>query len=325
MGSGFAGWSLSLNKIPELMPAPTRIIDTHQHVFWHGRDDAGLVADMDEHGIEYAWLLTWEIAPSESHPNYAPALNPVRVRADGTMEGIPLDDLLVAKRNDPGRFVLGFCPHPLMGNAPARLKAAAAMYGVKICGEWKFRIPFDDPRCIVLFRTAGELGMPVVLHLDIPFPPDENGKPLYSDFWYGGTVDNLERALIACPETVFIGHASGFWRELSADADAKPGRDGYPTGPRFRPPARSTGYWKNTTISTPTSPPDRDALRWNGIPDTPKNFLRIFPQNFSLPATAMAANCMPFSLPSILMGRRWKTSIGETPQNSYPLQPRNNP
>lgn len=231
MGSGFAGWSLSLNKIPELMPAPTRIIDTHQHVFWHGRDDAGLVADMDEHGIEYAWLLTWEIAPSESHPNYAPALNPVRVRADGTMEGIPLDDLLVAKRNDPGRFVLGFCPHPLMGNAPARLKAAAAMYGVKICGEWKFRIPFDDPRCIVLFRTAGELGMPVVLHLDIPFPPDENGKPLYSDFWYGGTVDNLERALIACPETVFIGHASGFWRELSADADAKPGRDGYPTGP----------------------------------------------------------------------------------------------
>jgi len=27
------------------------IIDTHQHVFWHGKDDAGLIADMDAHGI----------------------------------------------------------------------------------------------------------------------------------------------------------------------------------------------------------------------------------------------------------------------------------
>ena len=34
------------------------IIDSHQHVFWHGRDDAGLVADMDQHGIDLAWLLT---------------------------------------------------------------------------------------------------------------------------------------------------------------------------------------------------------------------------------------------------------------------------
>ena len=45
------------------MPQPTRIIDSHQHVFWHNRDDKGLVQDMDEHGIETAWLLTWEIPP----------------------------------------------------------------------------------------------------------------------------------------------------------------------------------------------------------------------------------------------------------------------
>ena len=36
------------------------IIDAHQHVFWHGRDDAGLIADMDEQGIDKAWALTWE-------------------------------------------------------------------------------------------------------------------------------------------------------------------------------------------------------------------------------------------------------------------------
>lgn len=217
------------------MSAPTRIIDTHQHVFWHGRDDAGLIADMDEQGIEYAWLLTWEIAPSEHEDGYVRVLNPARVRPDGTHEGIPLADLLLAKANYPDRFVLGFCPHPLIGDAPARLKAAAAMYGVKVCGEWKFRIPFDDPRCIVLFRVAGELGMPVVLHLDIPFLPDENGGPTYSRYWYGGTVENLERALIACPETIFIGHASGFWREISSDADINISHDGYPKGPVHAP------------------------------------------------------------------------------------------
>ncbi len=211
------------------MTTPTRIIDTHQHVFWWNRDDAGLIADMDDHGIEYAWLLTWEIAPNEHAEGYVKALNPVRMRADGTMEGIVLEDLLIAKSHYPDRFVLGFCPHPLRGDASARLQEAASMYGVKVCGEWKFRIPFDDPRCIRLFRAAGELGMPVVLHLDVPFLPDENGKPTYYDTWYGGTVDNLERALLACPETTFIGHAPGFWREISADAATT--REVYPKGP----------------------------------------------------------------------------------------------
>jgi predicted TIM-barrel fold metal-dependent hydrolase len=215
------------------MPAPTQKIDTHQHVFWQGRNDEGLISDMDEHGIEYAWLLSWEIAPSEHSEAYTGLLNPVHLRPDGTHKGIPLADLIVAKRNYPDRFVLGFCPHPLAGNAPSRLKAAARMHGVKVCGEWKFRIPFDDPRCILLFRTAGELGMPVVLHLDVPFLPDENGHPTYYENWYGGTVDNLERALIACPETNFIGHAPGFWREISADAATE--YQLYPRGPLQAP------------------------------------------------------------------------------------------
>jgi predicted TIM-barrel fold metal-dependent hydrolase len=90
---------------------------------------------------------------------------------------------------------------------------------VRVCGEWKFRMLFDDPRCINLFRKAGELGCPVVLHLDVPFLPDEHGQINYVPAWYGGTVANLERALQACPRTNFIGHAPGFWREISGDAD----------------------------------------------------------------------------------------------------------
>lgn len=206
------------------------IIDSHQHVFWHGRNDADLVADMDAQGIDTAWLLSWEVLPSEDEPSYHGVLNPVHLRADGTHAGVPLSDLLLARDRYPERFVVGFCPHPLIGDAAARFEAAYHIHRVRVCAEWKFRIPFDDPRCLELFRKAGQLACPVVLHLDVPYlPHPETGQPVYQRSWYGGTVANLERALQACPETLFIGHAPGFWREISGDADADP--KVYPTGP----------------------------------------------------------------------------------------------
>lgn len=207
---------------------PARLIDTHQHVFWHGRDDRGLIDDLDAHGIDTAWLLSWDVAPWEDARGYHAVLNALNIRPDGTHAGITFRDLLTAHRNYPGRFVLGYCPHPLIGDAPAILRSAVRMYGVRVCGEWKFRIPFDDPRCLELFRVAGELHLPVVLHLDVPYLHID-GKQVYQANWYGGTVANLERALQACPDTIFIGHAPGFWREISGDADADPA--GYPQGP----------------------------------------------------------------------------------------------
>ena len=210
------------------MKTPQRIIDSHQHVFWHGKNDAGLIADMDEHGIECSWLLSWDVPPTEDHPGYHGVLNPIHIRDDGTHRGIPLVDLLLARDHYPDRFVIGYCPHPASPQASALLRSAVDMHGVQVCGEWKFRIPIDDPRSLELFHCAGELKLPVVLHLDVPYLHIE-GKQIYQPLWYGGTVENLERALQSCPETIFIGHAPGFWREISGDAmmDAAP----YPRGP----------------------------------------------------------------------------------------------
>ncbi|HXG23918.1 MAG TPA: amidohydrolase family protein [Chthonomonadales bacterium] len=206
------------------------LIDTHQHIFWHGRDDAGLVADMDEQGIELAWLLSWEILPHEDESAYHGALNPLHVRPNGTHPGIPLCDLVLARSRYPNRFVLGYCPHPQWADAPALFESAYRIHGVRVCGEWKFRILFDDPRCLEVFRVAGRLKCPVVLHLDVPYMRDaQTGQLKYQRSWYGGTVENLERALKACPETIFIGHAPGFWREISGDADTA--TEAYPKGP----------------------------------------------------------------------------------------------
>ena len=64
--------------------------------------------------------------------------------------------------------------------------------GVRVCGEWKFRVPFDDPRCLALFKMAGKLKLPVVLHLDVQYLPDPaTGAPVYQRMWYGGNVGAL--------------------------------------------------------------------------------------------------------------------------------------
>jgi len=205
------------------------IIDAHQHVFWHGRDDGGLVADMDGQGIDLAWLLTWEVPVTENPTGYPTAFNPVNIRADGTFTGIPFSDLLKAKEHYPDRFVLGYCPDAIVDTAAEQFESAYNMHGVRICGEWKLRMLLDDPRSLRLFHKAGELLCPVVIHIDVPYLPDaETGEPVYQREWYGGTVENFERALQACPETTFLGHGPGFWREISGDAPVRP--ETYPDG-----------------------------------------------------------------------------------------------
>jgi predicted TIM-barrel fold metal-dependent hydrolase len=206
------------------------IIDAHQHVNWHGRTEDGLIQDMDSHGIDVAWILSWEILPEEHASAWHGTLNAEHARPDGTHPGMPLSDLLRARGKYPDRFVVGFTPHTAYDNAAARFESAFHMHGVRVCGEWKARMLFDDPRCLELFRKAGELGCPVTLHLDKPYLIDaQSGKPVYQPNWYGGTVQNLERALHACPKTSFIGHAPGFWCEISGDADGD--REPYPGGP----------------------------------------------------------------------------------------------
>jgi predicted TIM-barrel fold metal-dependent hydrolase len=204
-----------------------KIVDSHQHVLWHHRNAQGLIDDLDEHGITYAWLLSWLPDPGNAQAR-AFALNPMNVRLDGSQDGITLRDIVETREKWPDRFVVGYCPNPRWSEAPDMLRSAYHMHGARVCGEWKFHMLFDDPRCLEVFRVAGELKMPVVLHLDVPYLKNREGEFEYFEGWFGGTIDNLERAMQACPETIFIGHAPGFWREISADAAEC--TDMYPSG-----------------------------------------------------------------------------------------------
>ncbi|MDA0747151.1 MAG: amidohydrolase family protein [bacterium] len=187
------------------------LIDAHNHPNWWGHDARKMLNDMDEQGIEQMWLLSWECPETD----YSPKLNDHLPQGGG---GIPLRDVLEVGREAPDRFVLGYMPHPKRPDAIDRLKAAVEIHGVRLAGELKARVPFDDPDAIRLYQVCGEMGLPITLHLE--YPIDGAQKYPRPNYWYGGSMDALERAIQACPETVFIGHAKGFWAHISGDDQA---------------------------------------------------------------------------------------------------------
>ena len=197
------------------------IIDAHNHPNWHGHDADRILANMDAQGIDQTWLFSWEVPEDEYSPSYHKVLPP-----GGT--GIPLADVLEVGRQAPDRFVLGYMPHPKRPDAIDRLKAAVEIHGIRLASELKVRLSFDDPDALDLYQACGQMRLPITIHLDYPI---NQGSARYPrpNYWYGGSLDALERAIIECPETVFIGHAPGFWAHISNDDRHR--TESYPDGP----------------------------------------------------------------------------------------------
>jgi predicted TIM-barrel fold metal-dependent hydrolase len=213
------------------MPAKREIVDIHTHVNYHGHNIADAVRNMDEQGIGTAWLLTWE-APADEYgagdPRY---LSPHQL-------GIPFGDVVHAVERHPDRFVAGWAIDPRRPKAVDRLRAAVETYRVRVYGEMKLRMMYDNLDAIAMYRACGELGLPVHFHLEIELP-NPGGITLGGGerpYWYGGEFDVIERFLAKCPATTFIGHAPGFWREMSGDASV---REAYPRG-KVQPGGRLT-------------------------------------------------------------------------------------
>ncbi len=190
-----------------------RVIDTHNHPNWIGYNGARIVENMDNAGIERTWLLSWELPEVEMATSYYRELTPTGV-------GIPFRDVIDVAQRYPDRFILGTTTDPRDPQAHQKLKAAVDIFNVRVFGEFKRRIRYDNPDVIRLFHYAGELGLPVTIHLDATFP--RHGVASDWQWWYGGGLEVMEPALRLCPHTHFQGHAPGFWREISADADQEP-------------------------------------------------------------------------------------------------------
>lgn len=199
------------------------IIDAHNHPDWHGHDLQKFLANMERFHIDVTWLLSWECPADE----YAPGNIPVMPNT-GPRGPIPFTRCISYAERAAGKFIMGYAPDPRRPEATDQLQAAIAIYGVRVCGELKLRMMYDNPDALRLFRFCGEKGLPVTVHIDYPGDLNVVSKYPRPDWWYGGGIEALERALQACPKTCFLGHAPGFWSHISADENCN--KPGYPKG-----------------------------------------------------------------------------------------------
>ena len=210
------------------------LIDAHNHPNWWGHDARRILTNMDEHGIDQMWLFSWEVPERDYDPNaYHKALPPTGV-------GIPLADVLEVGRAAPDRFILGYMPDVKRPDAVDRLRAAVEIHGIRVASELKQRVMYDDYDALRVFGACGEMGLPVTIHLEYPIPTTHT-YPRWS-WWYGGSIDTLERVLQACPGTDFIGHAPAFWSNISGDERGK--GEMYPEG-KVVPGGRTVELLKN--------------------------------------------------------------------------------
>ena len=197
------------------------IIDVHNHPDYHGYSPERFLQNMDENGVDKTFLLSWEAPVTDYDPASKHLLSP---HSD---DPIPFLSCVHYYEKAPDRFYLGFSPDPRQPNAIERLKAMTMLYDIKLCGEFKLRMVFDDPDALRMFRYCGEIGLPVLVHIDYEF--DAAGSYPWPNYWYGGGIEAFGRALEACPDTIFLGHAPGFWAHISGDGQHI--TKAYPRGP----------------------------------------------------------------------------------------------
>ncbi len=187
------------------------IVDAHNHPDWQGHDLSAFLENMALCHIDKTWLLSWEAPEDEYDP--VPSHSYTSLRDE--RGPIPFARCLHYKEQAPEEFVLGYAPDPRRPDALDRLRAAVEIYGVQLYGELKLRMVYDNPDALRMFRYCGELGLPVIVHID--YPLDTGSAYPRPNWWYGGGMEAFERAVCACPETVFIGHGPGFWAHIAAD------------------------------------------------------------------------------------------------------------
>lgn len=126
---------------------------------------------------------------------------------------------------DPAHYAWMCNPEPIDPDTVYETLKQYKSLGAVGVGELMCNRPMTDPSLRALFDAAGQLGLPITLHMSPAVGcsygvVDEPGLPL------------LERSLHDFSDTVFVGHSACFWCQISADAPTDPaGRNGYPKGP----------------------------------------------------------------------------------------------
>jgi uncharacterized protein len=176
------------------------MIDFHQHIGHMGRTIEHVLKHQDAHGVKRSVILP--IDGTATQPERWPSAE-------------ALDEATLY----PDRLIPFFHMDPMRPGTLERMRRAHRM-GARGFGEHKAPYPVDAPEMLPVYRLCAELDWPVLLHFEYGM--------------YNYNLDAFEQVLRDNPDTVFIGHAQGWWANVSADAQTDhtaPGFVAYPTGP----------------------------------------------------------------------------------------------
>ncbi len=185
-----------------------------------------LIHRMDEEGIDKAVLMPVNVSPEicQAPLFFSPKsdiLSQLEAAADYS------DRLILFGNLDPRMGCFGNLTEDQLENPPVtdfspflkRFKESGCV-GI---GEIVANLPLDDPRVINLFRQCGEWDMPVLFHCTGP------GQGVYGLYDEIG-LPRLEKLLNSAADTIIIGHAPGFWSEVSGNITPE-NKFLYPEGP----------------------------------------------------------------------------------------------
>ena len=171
------------------------MIDAHLHIGHGGRTREDLIAHLDFHHVSRAVVLPLE-----------------DLRRDVLYS---TEDALDAAEKYPDR-IIPFCHVDPNSENPLKRVEDYARKGCKGFGEHKVQgMEIDAPIMLEVYRLCGELGLPVLLHIEY------GGR-------YNTNFHHFEVVVKSHPGTIFIGHAQAWWANISADV---PMDDAYPQGP----------------------------------------------------------------------------------------------
>ncbi|MEM1601727.1 MAG: amidohydrolase family protein [Candidatus Bathyarchaeia archaeon] len=185
-----------------------KVIDFHTHIgkLWRTYPKftaKDLLKRMDELGISIACVLPLE-NPEETdfYSTTSSVLRAIKRYKDRLIPFCNVDP----RRGDPDKFD----PYPIIEDYVSK--------GCRGFGELLAGLEVDDYRMQKIYRAAGELNIPIVMHFDAYRCIDDIGLPKF------------EKIIKIYSKTIFVAHGPHWWAEISADV--KPSdKSGYPSGP----------------------------------------------------------------------------------------------
>ena len=106
---------------------------------------------MKRYNIDKTWLLSWECPIDEYSPEYINCIPDT-----GPNGPVPFARCLSYVERAPDKFILGYAPDPRKPEAIDQLQAAVSIYGVRVYGELKLRMMYDNRMQSVCFDSVRE-------------------------------------------------------------------------------------------------------------------------------------------------------------------------